>query len=111
MGGKSVRVNLAITFTGPQSNDVSRVKVRATDDGESGSFRNTSVNVTKIRLTVFAENQGTTVDRTRRTAPYSVSLSPSGNGKDVVRVSSTISFRTTAGRAGSLTCFFFDDPA
>lgn len=108
--GQKLRVKLTVTFTGPRSNDVKRVTVRATDNNESGVFRNSAVNLYRARIKVNG-SKGTRVNRTSSSSPFSTSLDPNSrsSGRDVISVVTQATFTIDGHRTVPLTCFFIDE--
>lgn len=105
VNGNTIRLALTVTFTGSQSDDVSRITARATDLAESGTFRNSRVDATSLRISLYTAAQRTTVNKYSTRTPFTVYTDPStrSSGKDALSATAYALY-TSGGKSARLSC-------
>lgn len=106
--GVPLRVQLVVQFADARSDDVARVSVRASDDGERGTFRNPTARITDVRIKVVGPRRESTLDRIGTTSPFAVSLNPARDGRDALSVTTTVRWDLTKKRTATVSCFYLD---
>lgn len=103
VGGRTLDIGVLSYFTTETSNDLSRVRIRATDSGERGTYRSSHVEVTRARITVHTKS-GRTIVKTGTTSPLSVKLDPTSrrSGRDALFSRAKVTFKVT-GKNGRTT--------
>lgn len=108
-GGVTLRVRLTVHFAAPNSNDIKKISIRATDARESGAFRNAAVRITSGLVKINGpDDQRTTLNKSFRSSPYSTNVGPRSNGKDAARVTTIVTWDLPKKHKASMTCFYVD---
>ena len=108
--GIPLYVRLTVQFAAENSNDIKKITVRASDDGENGMFRNASVQLTSGLVKVNGpDDQETTLNKSYKASPYSTNVGPRSNGKDAARVTTIVTWNLPKKRKASMTCFYVDN--
>ena len=86
--GESLRIRVAAA-SGPNTRNINEVALRATDNDESGKYRNGDVRIRMVRLIIRDRSGDKTLDqKVAPSSPGSFDVQPAGNqaGKVTVRV-------------------------
>lgn len=105
VNGNAVNLTLTVTFTGSQSDDVSKLTARATDNAESGSLRNSRVDASSLRLTLYTAARKTTVNQYSTRSPFTVYTDPKtrNSGKDTLSAGAHALF-VSGGKSQRVSC-------
>lgn len=105
--GTVLHIRLTVQFAGPNSDDIKKISVRATDNDESGMFKNPAVELTSALVKVNGpDDQTTTLNKSYKASPFSTNVGPRSNGKDAARVTTIVTWNLPKKRKASMTCFY-----
>lgn len=105
--GEKVKLRAALHLRSDSDNDITAIDLRATDNGESGTFRNRDVNLRKLLLRVKDENGNLKARLETARSPLGIDLGSAGN--EVGRVHTEARFRAGDGRGVVICTFTFSD--
>ncbi len=107
-GGVPLRIQLSVQFAGERTDNIKKVAVRVTDAEETGAFADGSAQLKFAQVEVLGPDDKTSFIRTYKNSPISVKLTPTGNGRDVAKVTVTANWQLPKKRTASVTCFYLD---
>lgn len=102
---QGLKVGVRLTLRTETDNDVRRIKVRATNKNDTGSFYKQGVTIKKITVTVRQQDgDALSVHKhTRYNSPAYVALTPA-TGREVVKVETRTEFRLANGSNATANC-------
>ncbi len=103
VGGEKVKLKVVLHLRDAADNDVTAVDLRATDENETGGFRNRDVDLRKLSLRVKDEAGGVAAKTSTPSSPFAVDLATAGD--EVGKVHAEARFRTEK-RTGVVSCNF-----
>ena len=107
VGGEKVKLRAALHLRSDSDNDITAIDLRATDDGESGTFRNRDVNLRKLLLRVKDETGDLRARLETSRSRLGIDLGSAGN--EVGRVHAEARFRAGSSRGFVVCTFTFSD--
>lgn len=105
--GEKVKLRAALHLRSDSDNDITAIDLRATDNSETGTFRNGDVNLRKLLLRVKDENGNLKARLQTAHSPLGIDLGSAG--KEVGRVHAEARFRAGDGRGVVVCTFTFSD--
>ncbi|MBA3744781.1 hypothetical protein [Sporichthya sp.] len=101
--GEKVKLRATLHLRSQSDNDVTALDLRATDNNESGGFRNADVNLRKVLFRVKDEDGKLVAKSESPSSPFGVDLGSAG--EEVGRVHTEAKFRS-GDRTGVVICTF-----
>lgn len=101
--GEKVKLRATLHLRSMGDNDITALDLRATDNNESGGFRNGDVNLRKVLFRVKDESKKLVANAESKSSPFGVDLGSAG--EEVGRVHTEAKFRS-GDRTGVVICTF-----
>lgn len=101
--GEKVKLRATLHLRATGDNDIEAIDLRATDNNESGGFRNVDVNLRKVLFRVKDESGKLVAKSESQSSPFGVDLGTAG--EEVGRVHAEAKFRS-GDRTGVVICTF-----
>lgn len=108
VGGIPLRVNLVVQFDKANSDDITRVSVRATDKAETDEFQSAAAQLTEISIRVVGKPGTTEVNKRGKASPYAADLDPTGTGQDAFSVTTVTTWKLPKKQTAEVTCLYLN---
>ncbi|MGQ0629578.1 MAG: hypothetical protein ACT4P1_00935 [Sporichthyaceae bacterium] len=110
VAGRILNVKVVSLFTAEASNDLRRVKVRATDADEKGDFRNADVEIKNLKIVVMPAKGKPYLTRSGTSSPSSIKLDPTSrsSGEEARASEARVTFLVNGKKSVRVVCADID---